>query len=144
MKGQVIVLMRNKVEIRIAGKDYKLVGVDSDEYMQRIGLYVDKKMNEILRSSNNLSTSMAAVLTSLNIAEEYMRSKDREEALKKEFEEAQKNEKQLKERIDNLESDKEKLSKQKTDLQLELAKREAELAEVRSNLEKASRTKGIY
>lgn len=136
--------MRNKVEIRIAGKDYKLVGVDSDEYMQRIGLYVDKKMNEILKRSNNLSTSMAAVLTSLNIAEEYIRTKESEESLKKEFEEVQKSGRQLKERIDNLESEKEKLSKQKTDLQLELAKREAELAEVRNNLEKTARTKGIY
>lgn len=136
--------MRNKVEIRIAGKDYKLVGVDSDEYMQRIGLYVDKKMNEILKTSNNLSTSMAAVLTSLNIAEEYMRMKDSDEVLKKEFEEVRKEERQLRERIDNLELEKERLSKQKTDLQLELAKREAELAEVRSNLEKTARTKGIY
>ncbi|MDD4188958.1 MAG: cell division protein ZapA [Eubacteriales bacterium] len=135
---------RNKVEIRIAGKDYKLVGVDSDEYMQRIGLYVDKKMNEILKRSNNLSTSMAAVLTSLNIAEEYMRTRDSEEVLRKEYEEAKKRERELRDSIDNLESEKEKLTKQKTDLQLELAKREAELAEVRSTLEKTARTKGIY
>ena len=35
-----IMSQRNKVEVRIAGKDYKLVGVDSDEHIQKIGLYV--------------------------------------------------------------------------------------------------------
>ena len=44
---------KNRVEVRIAGKDYILVGSDTDEYIQKIALYVDKKMNEIIRQTIN-------------------------------------------------------------------------------------------
>ena len=35
--------VKNKVYVRIAGKDYTLMGVESDEYIQKIGMYIDKK-----------------------------------------------------------------------------------------------------
>jgi cell division protein ZapA len=34
---------KNKVNVRIAGKDYTLVGTESDEYIQKVGLYIDKR-----------------------------------------------------------------------------------------------------
>ena len=52
---------KNKVELRIAGKDYKVVGSESVEYIHRVGLYVDRKMTDILKMNNKLSTSLAAV-----------------------------------------------------------------------------------
>jgi len=59
---------KNKVEVRIAGKDYTLVGCESEEYIQKVALYIDKKMTEIMRMNNKLSTSMASVLTAVNVA----------------------------------------------------------------------------
>ncbi len=132
---------RNKVEIRIAGKDYKLVGVEADEYIQRIGLYVDKKMNEILKQNSKLSTSMAAVLTALNVADDFVKTKEREKDFKKQYSAACEKIKVLQEEKVKLAGEKEKMAKQNTELQLELAKREAELREVRKTLEKSSRTK---
>ena len=126
--------LKNKVEVKIGGKIYKLVGVDSDEYIQRIGLYVDKKMNEVQRVNTNLSTSMAAVLTALNVADDYVRSKENAQNLERELEETRNRVKQLTAQTENLIVERERLSKQKTDLQLELAKREAELREVRNSL----------
>jgi hypothetical protein len=35
---------KNRLEVRIAGKDYKLVGIESEEYIQKLALYIDKKM----------------------------------------------------------------------------------------------------
>ncbi|MDD4493372.1 MAG: cell division protein ZapA [Eubacteriales bacterium] len=130
---------KNKVEVRIGGKIYKLVGVDPDEYIQKIGLYVDKKMNEVQRVNTNLSTSMAAVLTALNVADDFIKSKENGQALERELEEKRNKVKQLTAQTENLIVERERLSKQKTDLQLELAKREAELREVRNNLAKVSR-----
>lgn len=130
---------KNKVEVRIGGKIYKLVGVDPDEYIQKIGLYVDKKMNEVQRVNTNLSTSMAAVLTALNVADDYVKSKESGLSLERELEETRNRVKQLTAQTENLIVERERLSKQKTDLQLELAKREAELREVRNNLAKVSR-----
>ncbi len=130
---------RNKVEVRIAGKDYKLVGVDSDEHIQKIGLYVDRKMNEVLRSNIKLSTSMAAVLTALNIADDYSKLKESDDGLRKELEDLRRKFKELSAQTESLIVERERNAKQKSDLQIELAKREAELKEVRSSLEKADR-----
>ena len=130
---------RNKVEVRIAGKDYKLVGVDSDEHIQKIGLYVDRKMNEVLRANVKLSTSMAAVLTALNIADDYSKLKESDDELRKELEDLRRKFKELSAQTESLIVERERNAKQKSDLQIELAKREAELKEVRSSLEKADR-----
>jgi cell division protein ZapA len=66
--------MKNKILIRICGKEYAVVGQESDEYMQRVSLYIDKKMNEITKSNTKLSTAQAAVLTSINVADDYFKT----------------------------------------------------------------------
>ena len=132
---------RNKVELRIAGKDYTVVGTEPEEYIQRVGHYIDRKMSEIMRASNRLSTSMAAVLTAINIGDDFLKCHENELNLKKELKKAQ-------DEIESLREDKKRLSQENvslgglnTNLKLELAKREAELGEVRNSLDKASRVK---
>ncbi len=136
----IVLTARNKVDIRIAGKDYTVVGVESEEYIQRVGLYIDKKMNEIIKFNSKLSTSMAAVLTAINVADDFFKSHESEVNLKKEL-------KKLTEENEALKIEKKRLSEENaasngmnTSLQLELAKREAELREVRNSIDKASRT----
>lgn len=130
---------RNKVEVKIAGKDYTLVGVESEEYMQKLALYIDKKMNGIMKANNKLSTSMAAVLTAVNVADDLFKASEKEESLSKELKrvlselEMQKNENKKMVEENSL------LRNNSTNLQMELAKREAELNEVRSMLDKATK-----
>jgi len=132
---------RNKVELRIAGKDYTIVGTEPEEYIQRVGHYIDRKMSEVMKASTNLSTSMAAVLTAINIGDDFLKSHENELILKKEL-------KRVQDELDNLILDKQRLIQENvtmgglnTSLKLELAKREAELGEVRNSMEKVSRTK---
>lgn len=68
---------KNKIEVLIGGKVYTLVGIESDEYMQRIALYIDKKMNEIRKTdlSKKLSTNAIAILTSINVADDLFKVK---------------------------------------------------------------------
>ena len=73
---------KNKVELRIAGKDYSVVGTEPVEYIHRVGLYVDRKMTEILRLNNKLSTSLAAVLTAINVVDDLFKCKESEHNLK--------------------------------------------------------------
>ena len=129
--------VKNKVEVRIAGKDYTLMGVESDEYMQKVGLYIDKKMNEIMRVNSKLSTSMAAVLTAINVADDFFKSFEEAKILKKELEQLR--DKCQKQEAENkqLMNENSVLKSRSTNLQLELAKREAELSEVRNSLEKS-------
>lgn len=131
--------VKNKVEVRIAGKDYTLVGIESDEYLHKIGLYVDKKMAEIMRVNNKLSTSMAAVLTALNVSDDFFKSRESEINLKKELKRAQEEVEKLTEDNKRLSEDNSSFSTRNTNLQLELAKREAELKEVRNMLDKPIR-----
>ena len=124
---------RNKVTLKIAGKEYKIMGSESDEYMQRVGLYIDRKMNEITKSSVKLNTAMASVLTAINVADDYFKSREAETyykdeliKIKRQMENVRKSEEQMKIEL-------EKVKRQNTELQLSLAKREAELAEVRNS-----------
>lgn len=97
---------KNKVVVKIHGKEYNIVGVESEEYIQRVGLYIDKKMHEITKSNQKLSTAMAAVLTSLNIADDYFKCRQMLEEQKKIIEQKEKelnycmeNNKQLKNEV---------------------------------------------
>ena len=131
--------LKNKVGVRICGKDYALMGVESDEYIQRVGLYIDKKMNEITRTNNKLSTSMVAVLTAINVADDFFKAHENEGALKRELKHALEEVDRQKNEIIRLSDENTLLGSRNTNLQLELAKREAELNEVRHSLDKATK-----
>ncbi|KNY28717.1 cell division protein ZapA [Pseudobacteroides cellulosolvens] len=128
--------VKNKVNVRIAGKDYTLVGVESEEYMQKIGLYIDKKMNEIMKVNTRLSTSMAAVLTAINIADDYYKCHETEKNLQKEVNDLASELERLKEVNKSLSGENATLQNKNTELQLELAKKEAELGGVKNTIGK--------
>lgn len=75
---------KNKVIVRIYGQEYTMVGCESREYMQKVANYVDDKMIDIAKNSKKLSTAMVAVLTALNIADEYFKTKVQLEKLEQE------------------------------------------------------------
>ena len=137
-----LVTGKNKVEVRIAGKDYTLVGVESDEYIQKIGLYIDRKMNEIIRTNSTLSTSMVAVLTAINVADDFVKAHESEHHLKKELKHTHEEMEKVKEENRRLFNENTALAQKGTNLQLELAKREAELQEVRNSMNKTARNHG--
>lgn len=132
---------KNKVELRIAGKDYTIVGTEPEEYIQRVGHYIDKKMSEIMRVRSDLSTSLVAVLTAINVGDDLFKIRESEQSLKKELKNAVDQLESLKEEKRRLMQENSTLSGLNTSLKLELAKREAELGEVRNSLNKAERIK---
>lgn len=139
LKELIALTSKNKVIIRIAGKDYTLVGVESDEYIQKVGLYIDKKMNEILMRNNRLSTSLAAVLTAINVADDFFKSRENEIFITKEKETFKEELERLKNENLHLKEENNSLAVKNTALQVEIAKREAELGEVRNSIDKSSR-----
>jgi len=141
LKELIFVAEKNKVEVRIAGKDYTLVGSESEEYIQKIALYMDKKINEIMRINSKLSTSMASVLSAINVADDYFKAYENVLSLSKELKEAKDEIERLKEENRRLTNENAIVSNKNTNLQLELAKREAELNEVRNSLEKITKAR---
>lgn len=75
---------KNKTTVTICGKDYTMVGVQSEEHIKRIAVYVDRKMEEMMLTYR-LSQPMAAVLTAMNLADELMQAQDENTRLRKEL-----------------------------------------------------------
>lgn len=75
---------KNKTTVRIAGKEYTMVSNESEEYIHRVAIYVDRKMQEI-GYATKLSTNMLAVLTCLNIGDELLKAQDENNRLRKEL-----------------------------------------------------------
>lgn len=67
---------KNRVIVKILGQEYSLVSDDTREHMQRISNIVDDKMRELYDNNKKMSTSMVAVLTALNMTDEYLKAVD--------------------------------------------------------------------
>ena len=63
-----------KVEVKINNVEYTLLTNESEEYVQRVALLVNKRMAQIQEGNKQLSTAMTAVLTSINIADELLKN----------------------------------------------------------------------
>lgn len=118
---------KNKVNIRICGNDYTIVGPESEEYIQKVSLYIDKKMREVMEGNPKLSTAMAAVLTSINIADDYFKANNDLDNLRKQVQVyAEELDKAMTELNDTKKSN-ENLKEKIQSLQMELVKKETEL-----------------
>ncbi|MDR0928244.1 MAG: cell division protein ZapA [Oscillospiraceae bacterium] len=73
-----------KTTVRIGGRDYTMVGVDSEEHIRRVAIYVDRRMEE-LSLATRLPQPMAAVLTAMNIADDLIKAQDENTRLRKEL-----------------------------------------------------------
>ena len=69
--------MKNRVKISIDGKSFTLVGEETEEYMRQVAAYIDYKMAEIRQKAVavTLDSSLAYVLTSINVADDYFKEK---------------------------------------------------------------------
>ena len=69
--------MKNRVKISIDGKSFTLVGEETEEHMRQVATYIDQKMAEIRQKAIavTLDSSLAYVLTSINVADDYFKEK---------------------------------------------------------------------
>ncbi len=66
---------KTSITVRIYGNDYTFAGSESEEYIQRVCLYVDKKMRETGKASPAMPMVTNAILTAVNISDEFFKSK---------------------------------------------------------------------
>ena len=79
-------MLATKTTVHILGKEYNIRGEESAEYIHRVALFVNEKMTEIKKANALLDSGNIAVLTSINIADEYLKLKDELDSLKKDIE----------------------------------------------------------
>ncbi|MDD4842853.1 MAG: cell division protein ZapA [Anaerotignum sp.] len=71
--------MKNRIKISVDGKSFTLVGEETEAHMQAVAACIHKKIEEIRTSAAavKLDTSLAYVLTALNVADDYFKEKDK-------------------------------------------------------------------
>ena len=79
-------MAETKTKITVCGKEYNIVSPDSREHVHRVALYLDDKI-KVLRDENlDLTGQMLLTLAALNVADEYIKAKDRLESAAHEVE----------------------------------------------------------
>ena len=69
---------KNRVEVVIDGQIITLVSDEPEAYMQKVALYIDKKLSEIKSTKSNapVSEHLRTLLISVNIADDYFKALD--------------------------------------------------------------------
>jgi len=80
----------NKVIVKINGAEYPMVGDKSEKHMLSVASYVDKEMTKVMESNSRLSTSVAAIVTAVNITDIFFECSEENEELHKKNEELKK------------------------------------------------------
>lgn len=73
--------MKNAISVNIGGVELRLVSGENEEYTRRVAAHVDAKVNEVLKSGN-FSLVEAAILSAVNISDEYYKALETAENLR--------------------------------------------------------------
>ena len=72
--------------VKIGGREYTIRSVESQEYIHKVAIYVNNKIEERLkRGGLILSTSMVVMLAAINLADEVIKLQDKVEKLQREL-----------------------------------------------------------
>lgn len=74
---------KNEVEVVIGGEMYKLMAVESEEYIQKLASYINKKIAEIYKSKSSPTVTgyLRTLYISINIADEFFKEQEKYEVL---------------------------------------------------------------
>lgn len=127
---------KKSAEVIIDGKVYTLSGYEEEEYLQKVGTYINSKIGEFAEMDEfrNLSVDTRHTLIELNIADDYFKAKESVEKLELDMEQKEKEIYDLKhdliadqlkiedleERLKSLETENKELSMQKSKLEASL------------------------
>ena len=68
--------MKRAVEVSMMGQKFMIRSDSNDEYVSRIAGYVDGKVNEVLQNTKSVASTQVALLTAMNIADEFFKFKE--------------------------------------------------------------------
>ena len=124
---------KKDIQVLIGGKVYTLSGYESEEYLQKIALYINNKMEEMDQIPNyrRMSMDMQKTLLELNMADDYHKAKKQVDMLEADIEEKDKKEYDLKHELigaqihlEEAEKEIDRLKNEINDLQKQIVKLE--------------------
>ncbi len=129
---------KNDVQVSINGKVYNIAGYENVDYLQKIATYLNKKASELKNELgyNIINDSEKNVLMQINLADDYLKLKEQQDANSSEADEKFKEISSLKRDIISLQTkldaaaqEKEALRKENVELQKKIVKLETEASE---------------
>jgi cell division protein ZapA len=75
--------MKRSLNVEISGQSFTISSDAEENYILKVANYVNDKMQELSRASKPAAKSNVAMLTALNIADEYYRLKEAHEIILK-------------------------------------------------------------
>ncbi len=89
---------KTDIQVVIGGKVYTMSGYESEEYLQKIALYINNKMSELNEMPNyrRLNSDMQKIVLELNMADDFYKAKNQIDLMEQDIEEKDKIEYDLK------------------------------------------------
>ncbi|GMQ60014.1 hypothetical protein AN1V17_44140 [Vallitalea sediminicola] len=129
---------KNNTKVIIGGNVYTLSGNESEEYIQRVALYINNKLDDLKASENGqfLNTRLMSILLAINIADDYFKAKESTDSLERSFKlkdelilEKEREIERLQDTVHKLEIDKNRLIERSDKLEEDMENYKAELDE---------------
>ena len=107
---------RNDIEVLIEGRKYTICGFESDEYLQQIASYINRKFAEFKKKEyyHRMDLDVRNVLLAINIADDYFKTKKKAKDYRTESQEKDKTVLDMKHKIIDLQ-EQEKNNEKKMD-----------------------------
>lgn len=132
--------VKTDTEVIIGGKVFTLSGYESEEYLQKVAMYINNKMAEYTKQDGfkRLPIDTQSVLLQLNIADDYFKAKKQIETLEEEIQNREKDMYDLKHeliasqiKLENTEKTVKKLMDEANEMTRKMMRLEGELSEAR-------------
>ncbi len=122
---------KNSTNVLIDGQVYTLSGIESEDYIQRVALYINNKLKGLKETENGqaLNTRLLNVLLALNIADDLYKEKDKLEEKEKELEQVKAEKEKLQSQINDFDKVKKNYDDRINILEKELKQYKKELNE---------------
>lgn len=121
---------RNKVKLNIGGAEYSILTEDDVKYVSELGKEVDRVLAKIMKENPRLSTTQAAVLMSLEYADEFKKASASADNLREQIKDYLDDASNAKAKADLARKESEKAKRELEDANIEIERLRAQLSSV--------------
>lgn len=132
---------KNETEVLIGGKTYTLSGYESEEYLQKVALYINGKINDFKKSDvyRRQTADVQATLLELNIADDYFKAKKLGDELESDIEKKDKEIYDLKHDLISIQIKLDAAEKEIKDLKKEITENQKSIVRLETELNDLSK-----
>ncbi len=127
---------RNDIEVLIEGRKYTICGFESDEYLQQIASYINRKFAEFKKKEyyHRMDLDVRNVLLAINIADDYFKTKKKAKDYRTESQAKDKTVLDMKHKIIDLQEQEKNNEKKMDELEKALEDAEKKIIELETRL----------